>query len=191
MNNDTVKISKNRQKKEQLVAELTEKVTKANGMIFANYQGLTHQQLESLKKDLKKAEAEFVAIKNTLLKLALKRKVDTEATKEHFKQPTGALFIYNDVVEPLKLLTKSIKDLKLPEIKFGYLDGKVVTEQEVTKIASLPPLSVLQAQLLGQMQAPISGLHRAFNWKLQQLVLTLNAIKDKKPATAQSVEAVQ
>src|SRR5260221_11760518 len=184
MDNTTVKVSKNRQKKEQLVAELVEKVGKASGMVFANYQGLTHQQLENLKKNLKKANAEFVAVKNTLLQRALADKVDAETTKTHFNQPTGALFIYNDIIDPLKELTKTIKEFKMPVIKFGILDGKVVTDQEVTKIASLPPLPVLRAQLLGQMQTPISGLHRALNWNLQSLVMTLNAIKDKKPTAS-------
>lgn len=177
---DTVKVSPNRQKKEQLIAELVEKVGKSKAMVFANYQGLTHQQLEGLKRELKKSEAEFVAIKNTLLKRALEGKVDIEATKDHFNKPTGALFIYNDIVEPLKHLNKAIKDFKMPVIKFGVMEGKVVTDADVVKIASLPPLPVLQARLLGQMKAPISGLHRALNWNLQQLVLTLNAIKEKK-----------
>ncbi|HVA96504.1 MAG TPA: 50S ribosomal protein L10 [Candidatus Acidoferrales bacterium] len=180
MDNTTVKVSQNRQKKEQLVAELKEKVAKSNGIIFANYQGLTHQQLENLKKNLKKAESEFVAVKNTLLQIALEGKIDQAATKEFFTQPTGAMFIYNDIVDPLKELTKTIKEFKMPVIKFGILDGKVVTDQEVTKIASLPPLPVLQAQLLGQMKAPISGLHRALQWNLQSLVMTLKAIESKK-----------
>jgi large subunit ribosomal protein L10 len=184
MSDEAKKTSQNRQKKEQLVAELVEKIGKSNGMVFANYQGLTHQQLENLKKNLKKAEAEFMAVKNTLLQRALEGKVDAKETKEFFTQPTGALFIYNDIVEPLKELTKTIKEFKMPVIKFGILDGKVVTDKEVTTIASLPPLPVLQAQLLGQMQAPISGLHRALNWNLQSLVMTLNAIKDKNPAAS-------
>ncbi|HSX09083.1 MAG TPA: 50S ribosomal protein L10 [Candidatus Saccharimonadales bacterium] len=179
MDNTTVKVSSNRQKKEQLVAELVEKVGKSNGMVFANYQGLTHQQLENLKKGLKKANAEFVAVKNTLLLRALEGKLD-DAAKDHFNQPTGALFIYSDIVDPLKELTKTIKEFKMPVIKFGIIEGNIVNDKEVVKIASLPPLPVLQAQLLGQMMAPISGLHRALNWNLQSLVMTLNAIKDKK-----------
>lgn len=179
-----VNTSKNRQKKEQMVAELTEKVGKSKAMVFANYQGLTHQQLENLKKSLKKSDAEFVAIKNTLLKRALEGKVDTEATKDHFNQPTGALMIYGDIVEPLKHLNKSIKDFKMPVIKFGVIEGNIVSDIDVVKIATLPPLPVLQARLLGQMKAPISGLHRALNWNLQQLVSTLNAIKEKKPAAS-------
>lgn len=180
MNNDTVKVSKNRQKKELLIAEISEKIEKSNGMVFANYQGLTHQQLEGLKKNLKKADSEFIAVKNTLLQRALANKIDKETSAQYFTQPTGALFIYSDIVDPLKELSKTIKEFKIPVIKFGILEGKVVTDQEVTKIASLPPLPVLRAQLLGQMKAPISGLHRALRWNLQSLVMTLKAIESKK-----------
>jgi large subunit ribosomal protein L10 len=180
MDNTTVTVSKNRQKKEQLVANLKDKVAKSNGMVFANYQGLTHQQLENMKRSLKKVNSEFVAVKNTLLERALADKIDKEIANEHFKKPTGALFIYQDIVDPLKELARTIKEFKMPVIKFGILDGKVVTEQEVTKIASLPPLPVLQAQLLGQMKAPIAGLHRALQWNLQSLVMTLKAIESKK-----------
>lgn len=184
MDNTTIKVSQNRQKKEHLVAELKEKVEKSTGIVFANYQGLTHQQLENMKKSLKKVDAEFIAVKNTLLQLSLEGKIDKEATNEYFNQPTGALFIYSDIVDPLKELTKTIKEFKMPVVKFGILDGKVVTGKEVITIASLPPLPILRAQLLGQMKAPISGLHRALNWNLQSLVMTLNAIKDKKSAAS-------
>ena len=50
--------NQNRKNKEQLVAELTEKVEKSKGIIFTNYQGLTHQQIEGIKKVVKKLEAE-------------------------------------------------------------------------------------------------------------------------------------
>src|SRR6476660_4541531 len=101
MNKDNTKTSANRQKKEVIVAELTEKVEKAKGIVFADYQGLTHLQLEALKKALKKEEAEFVAAKNTLFLRALDGKVDVTSEKSHFTKPTGALFIYNDIVAPL------------------------------------------------------------------------------------------
>ena len=174
------KVSQNRQKKVVIVDELLEKVEKSKGMVFANYQGLTHLQLEALKKSMKKLDAEFVATKNTLILRALEGKADVSSEKDKFTQPTATLFLYNDIVEPLKALTKTIKELKLPVIKFGILEGKVISEADVIKLSSLAPLPVLRAQLLGQMKAPISGLHRALNWNLQQLVMTLSAIKDKK-----------
>ena len=69
--NTNPKNSQNRQKKEGLVAELTEKVDKSKGIVFTNYQGLTHKQLETFKKAIKPMEAEYVAAKNSLLLIAL------------------------------------------------------------------------------------------------------------------------
>ena len=63
------KISANRQKKEKIVQKLTDKIQKANSLVFTNYQGMTHKQLEELKKRLKEVDAEFSVTKNTLLKL--------------------------------------------------------------------------------------------------------------------------
>lgn len=179
-----VNTSQNRVKKEAIKAELVEKVEKSHAMVFSNYQGLTHQQLETLKKSLKKVDAEFVAAKNTILLRALEGKIDQEAEKDKFTQPTAALFIYGDIVEPLKILSKTVKDFKLPKVKFGIVEGSMVTDKEVARLATLPPLPVLRAQLLGQMLSPVQGLHRALNWNLQSLVMTLNAIKEKKGASA-------
>lgn len=173
-------MSANREKKGVIIAEVTEKVQKAKGMVFTNFQGLTHHQLETLKKAAKSTDAEYVATKNTLLlrTLAEKNLADTEKAK--FQNPTATLFIYNDIVAPLKHLAKSIKDLKLPEIKFGLIDGKIMTSDEILKLSTLPPIEVLRAQLLGQMMSPIQSLHRALRWNLQGLVITLNAIAKKK-----------
>ncbi len=202
-----------RARKEAIVGEFSDKVNKSKGMVFTNYQGLTHKQLETLKKAVKKLEAEYVVTKNTLLKRALEQshkspirqapfdKAQGEQDKQvtshneknenttqdlglityNFDQPTATLFIYNDIVEPLRQLSKMIKELKLPLIKFGLLEGKPLSEADIMKLSILPSMPVLRAQLLGQMQAPIQGLHHALQWNLQSLVMTLNAIKDKKP----------
>jgi len=105
------KISSNRQKKEKIVQELTDKIQKAKSLIFTNYQGLTHKQIEELKKSLKDFNAELVVTKNTLLKLALKMengkwKMEND---EGLANPTATLFVYDDVIAPLKQIAKTIK----------------------------------------------------------------------------------
>ena len=60
-------MNKNRQKKEKIVAKLKEKIGKAKGLVFTNYQGLTHVQLEKLKNAVKPFNADLVVTKNTLL----------------------------------------------------------------------------------------------------------------------------
>ena len=184
-----IKVSKVRQKKEKIVAKLSEKVDKAKAIVFTDYQGLTHVQLEQLKKAVKKTNADYVVTKNTLLQLALKQTQNTKLKTQNDKdnkldKPTATLFIYDDIVAPLKELAKIIKSLKLPAIKFGILDGKMLLEKDVLKLSTLPSREVLLAQLVGGLKSPIYGLHRALNWNLQKFIMTLRAISDKKKVTS-------
>src|SRR5438045_3741311 len=101
MKDETKKISQNRVKKEQLVAEIAQKVGRSKALVFANYEGLTHKQLEELKRGLKKVDAELMVAKNTLLKLALKNAgIDAPEADSALQNPTATLFAYGDVVLP-------------------------------------------------------------------------------------------
>jgi large subunit ribosomal protein L10 len=178
MKNDNTKVSGNKEKKVAIVAEVKEKVDKAKAMVFTDYTGLTHQQLETLKKEIRKADAEYAVTKNTLLKLALGTQVADQEDK--FQKPTGTMFLYGDIVAPLKALAKMVKEMEKPSIKFGIVDGKVVTDKDILKLSTLPPREVLLAQLAGMLKSPIQGLHRALSWNMQKLVLTLAAVQKTK-----------
>jgi large subunit ribosomal protein L10 len=183
MKDENKKVSQNRQKKEAIVDKMTAKVVKAKAMVFTNYQGLTHQQIESLKRTLKKIDGDYVIIKNTLMLHALKDKNLTDEQKKSFVQPTATLLAYDDVVEPFKALAKMVKDFKLPLIKFGILENRVITETEVSKLATLPALPVLRGQLVGMLNSPIQNLHRALSWNMTMFVMTLKAIESKKASS--------
>lgn len=177
------KISKQRQKKEQIVGELLELAKKAKGFVFTNYQGMTHKQLEELKKDLKQAEADLVVTKNTLLKRTIES-VDHKIEDSILHNPTATLFIYNDIVAPIKALSKSIKNIKFPLIKSGIIEGRVLAEKDILRLSTLPSRETLIAQVVGGMKSPLFGLHRALNWNMQKLVLTLKAIEKSKIASS-------
>ena len=176
--NDQNKVSKNRQKKENIISELSEKINRSKGLIFANYQGLTHKQLEGLKKSLKALNAELVVTKNTLFKIALEN--SKFKIQDDLVNPTAALFVYDDVIAPLKQLAKTIKTLGLPSIKFGILDNQALTSDQLLKLAVLPSAEALLAQVVIGLKSPIFGLHRALNFNLQKLVITLDDIASKK-----------
>ena len=179
-NTNEPKVSANKLKKEAIVAEMSDMVTRSRGMVFTNYTGLTHQQLESIKRAVKKLDGNYVAVKNTRLLRALGDVTLSEEDKAKFEQPTAALFMYDDVVEPLKVLSKIMKETEKPTIKFGIFEGIAVSDKDVLRLSTLPSKDVLRAQLLGQMLSPIQGLHRALSWNIQQFVMTLNAIAQKK-----------
>ena len=179
------KAQKGKARKEVIVAEIAEKVQRAKGMVFTNYQGLTHLQLEKIKKAVKKMDADYVATKNTLLKIALSQSQNAQVknqneANEAFNQPTATLFLYGDPIEPIKALAKSIKEFKLPIIKFGLLDGNPITAAQVERLATLPALPQLRAQLVGTLNSPIQGLHQALSWNMTMFVMTLKAIETKK-----------
>ena len=176
------KISPNRIKKEQIVAKLSEKAAKAKGLVFTNYQGLTHKQLENLRKKVQAMDADFVATKNTLLKLSLSgnQTFSSQLSTFNFKNATATLFLYGDPVGPLKEIAKAIKEFNLPTIKFGILDGQALTSDQLLKISALPSRETLLTQLVFGLKSPITGLHRSLLWNIQKFVLTLNAVKNTK-----------
>lgn len=183
MSDENKKISKNRVKKEEIVAKLDEKLGKSKAVVFTNYERLTHKQLEGLKRAIKPMQAEFIIAKNSLVLRALdNNKIKVEDEKQ-FEGPTGTLLMYEDFVEPLKQLAKLIKELGIPSVKFGVIEGKNITGDEVLKLSTLPSREALLAQLVGGLKSPIFGLHRTLNWNLQRLVLTLSAIASSRPAT--------
>lgn len=174
------KVNTNRQKKEAIVEELVKKALRAKALIFTNYQGLTHKQLEGFKKAIKPLESDYVVAKNTLVLRSLEKaniKIENPASLDG---PTGTMFLYGDIVEPLKKLAKIIKEFNLPTVKFGILDNQALTNEQVLKLATLPSRDTLIAQFVGGMKAPLYGLHRALNWNIQKLVLTLKAVEKSK-----------
>ena len=199
------KLSVKRVRKEKIVANLIEKASRAKGFVFTNYQGLTHKQLETLKRAIKTLDADFVATKNTLLKLALEQtqnsrlqlpsaKADGGQAKlppspklrragkaQNLQGATATLFLYGDPVMPLKELAKLIKEFNLPSIKFGILDGLQISAEQVLQLSTLPSKQTLLTQLVINLKSPIFGLHRSLNWNIQKLVMTLSAIKQKNP----------
>ena len=170
--------SKGTQKKIDTVAELTDKVAKAKSIVLADYRGLKHKQLEELRKTLKKSDAEFAVTKNRLFAKALGDKA--ASLEDQMKESTAALFAYADEVAPLKELLKFFKTAGFGKTKGGLLGTTVLGEAEIAKLATLPTRPQLLGQLVGQLNAPIQGLHYALNWNLNKLVWALDAVKSKK-----------
>lgn len=162
------------QKKINTVTELTDKIAKAKSIVLADYRGLKHKQLEELRRALKKNDADFTVTKNRLLTRALGDKA--KSIEGYLKESTAALFAYADEVAPLAVLLKFFKNAGFGKTKGGLLGNKLLNEADVVTLASLPPRPVLLAQLVGQLNAPIQGLHNALNWNVNRLVWALREV---------------
>lgn len=161
------------QKKIDTVSLLTDKISRAKSMVFVDYRGLKHKQMEELRKILKRLEADFIVAKNRLMMRALGKEVTLADT-------TATLFAYEDEVSPLKELLKYFKTAGAGKTKGGYLGQTLLSDTDVTRLAALPARQVLITQLVGQLNAPIQGLHHALSWNINKFAWALNAIKSMK-----------
>jgi len=167
-----------------IVEELKDKFARAKGLVVANYHGISVPQMQELKKDLKKIDAEFSIAKNTLIKLATK---GTSLLKEEtLTGPTAILFSYKEPIEAIKKLADFIKKYNLPKIKIGILDNEVLTSERVIEISKIPGKQELYAKVVSSLNSPIYGLVATLSGNLRNLVYVLTAIKDSNPPTGGS-----
>ena len=166
------------QKKIDTVTKMTENIKKAKSIVFVDYVGLKHKQLEDLRKKLRTVGAEFMVTKNKLLERAFGTKSDS--VKPLLKNATGTLFNFDDEVAGIKELLAFFKKAAVGKTKAGILGETMLTEADVTRLSKIPPKQQLLGQLAGQLKAPIQGLHYALSWNMNKLVWALNSIKAKK-----------
>jgi large subunit ribosomal protein L10 len=160
--------NKNRQLKEAKVAEIKEKLEKAQSVVLANYQGLTVEEDTQLRKSLREAGIEYKVYKNTLVTLAAKE-LGHEGIVQYLEGPVSIAIGYEDATAPARVLNDFAKGHKKLELKAGLVAGEVYDSEKVKQLADIPPKEVLIAKLLGSFKAPLSNL-----------AYLLNAVKDKK-----------
>lgn len=171
------------EQKKQVVAALTESLKSACTGVVVNYKGITVAEDTKLRKELREAGDDYMVVKNTLLRLALKDAgIDG---LDHVLEGTTAIAISKDnYVSGAKILAKFAETNKKFEIKAGFVDGGAISVDGVKELASLPPKEVLIAKALGGLNAPITGFVTVLNGTLKGLVVALNAIAEKQAANA-------
>ena len=174
------KISLNREAKIQAVADIKEKLEKAQSFVVVNYIGLTVEQDTALRKSFREAGVEYKVLKNRLFALALKELGYSDEFVKHLEGPSAFAFGYDDVTAPARVVSENAKKFDKFSIKCGCVEKNYIDEKGVTALAKLPTREVLIATLAGTLQAPISGLARALNSTIGGLAIALKAVADKK-----------
>ena len=143
--------------KQAIVAQLTEKIQKATAGVIVDYKGITVEEDTALRKECRESNVDYAVVKNTLLRFAFNNTGLNEL--DGLLNGTTSLALSEDAVAPARVMADYAKKLDGKfEIKGGFMDGKPVDLATIQSLASSPALPVLQAQFLGTMLAPITGL---------------------------------
>ena len=155
-------MNNNLENKKLIVDEIKSKLEKAKTVVFVDYAGLNVAEADKLRRDFKTKNAEYKVYKNRLLLRAL-TELNISGVDAHLNGSTSVAFGYEDAVSAPKIIADTIKETKKMSIKFGLMDGDVITSEVVKTLAGLPTKEVLVSQLLSVFNGPVSALARALN----------------------------
>lgn len=144
--------------KQAFVAALTEKLNNATAGVLVDYSGITVSEDTEMRRKLREANVDYAVVKNTLLRFAVNNAGYGEL--DSLLNGTTSLAVsMDDPIAPAKVISEYANKLTDHfEIKGGFMDGKVMSVDEIKALADIPALPVLQAQVLGTMLAPITSL---------------------------------
>jgi large subunit ribosomal protein L10 len=165
-----------KERKEELVAELTERLQATDTLIVADYRGLTNKELEGLRARLIEHGARFRIVKNTLTRRAAEA-ASFDSLLALLDGPTAIAFIEadGDPAAVAKALADTARDTKLLALRGGVLQGVVLSGEQVEELSKLPPVDVLRGQLVGAIVAPLTQLLTLLDAPVRDLVGLIDA----------------
>jgi len=165
-----------RSDKERVVSQLAERLRSTETLMVADYRGLTMPEIEELRTRLLEAGARFTVVKNTLTRRAAEE-AGAKDVLELIDGPTAIAFLESDgdPVAVAKVLSETARARDVLVIRGGLLEGSLVGDDAIKRLATLPPAEVLHAQLVGAVAAPLSTVVGLFAAPLRDLVGALDA----------------
>ena len=161
--------------KKAIVAAISEKLKGAAAGVLVDYSGITVAEDTEMRRKLREANVDYAVVKNTLVRFALDGAGLNELDSV-LNGTTSLAVCADDPIAPARVLCEYADKLQNHfEIKGGFMDGKVMSVDEIKALAKIPPMPVLRAQVLGTMLAPITSL-----------AVVLKAIAEKQGAPAEA-----
>jgi large subunit ribosomal protein L10 len=171
----------NRTEKEQLVTELKAKIKNAPALYYTDFTGLNVKRMTELRRRMRKANVEYVVIKNTL---ALRAVNESGLVADRLRGPTG-LVVARDPVTAAKLLADFAKENdQKPIVKGGMLEGKSIAVDQVKQLASMPSREQMLAQLGAGLQSPLTAFAGALNGLFYMFAGALEALHQQRGGSA-------
>jgi len=167
------------------VEEMRQWMQECTAAISTDYTGLSVSAMTGLRRSLREKNVQFRIIKNTLAYLAADA-AGRPAFKEVVEGPTAFAFGYGEPVDPAKALVEFIRATRSPlKIKGGILGDRILTVEQVDNLATLPSKEELIGRLMGQLNAPVSGLVYVLNANIAGLARVLQRQVEKLEGVAE------
>jgi large subunit ribosomal protein L10 len=164
------------------VAEIADELRGSTAVVLTEYRGLSVKELTDLRRALGSATS-YAVVKNTLTKIAAKE-AGIEGIDEHLVGPSAIAFVKGDPVDAAKGLRDFARQHPVLVIKAGVLEGKLLSADEIRRLADLESREVLLAKMAGAMKASLSNAVSLFNAPLVKTAQLVEALRQKVEAAS-------
>lgn len=164
------------EQKQTISEELRGQLTSSDIVYLTDLTGLTVEAIGALRRQLREAGAEYRVVKNTLTLRALEG-TDIPDLTEHLQGPTALVLGGGDPVAPAKVVQEFAKENdERPVVKIGIVERRVVTQEEVARLADLPPMDHLLASIAGGLTAGVGGIAGALNSLIRDIAYMVEEV---------------
>lgn len=169
------------------VAALKERIQSSEGLLLAEYRGLSVHDATELRRSLSDL-ARFAIVKNTLFERAA-ADAGVAELRELLDGPTAVAFVQDDVVATAKKVVDAAKKFPALVIKGGFLDGKILSAAEAQALAALDSREVMLSKIAGMLKSEMSRAASMFQTLQGRFAGLLEAYKEKLPGAEEPAEA--
>ncbi len=165
--------------KDLIIKEIEKELKKGEPFFVARHDAVPASNIDKLRAKLRGVKTRYFVVKNTLGQKAFER-AKLKEISENIQGACGIAFTSGDAVASSKVLMEFAKENETFKVQAGYMQGRLMSVDQVKVLASLPSREVLLARVVGGMQAPISGFVNVLAGTLRKLVNVMDAITKKK-----------
>jgi large subunit ribosomal protein L10 len=171
-------MAKTRTQKTELLDKYKDILKNKVGYFLVSSDKTDTPTVSKLKSQLKDISSNYTVVKNSIFKVALQETEQPIQTQE-LDGPTAVIYFDEDPTAPAKLIKQLQKETELLSAKGGVYEGEFLSEEKVMQLAEIPSREVLLSQLVGTMNAPLSGFMNAVTGNVKGLTVVLKGISEK------------
>lgn len=162
--------------KQTITEELHGQLSSSDVVYITDFTGLTVEAIGDLRRKLREAGAEYRVVKNTLALRALEG-TDLPDLGGHLQGPTALVLAGEDPVAPAKVVREFAKEHdERPVVRVGVVERRVVSHEEVTRLADLPPKDHLLAAIAGSLTAGVGGIAGVLNSLIRDIAYMVEEV---------------
>ncbi len=164
--------------KAEMIDDLTDRLTRAQLTIIADYRGLRVGDLQGLRGNLRPLGAEFRVAKNTLTSIAAER-AGIDGVAPMLEGPTALVLAYDDPVATSKVISDFVRTSRVLTVRGGVMNHRLVTPPDIEAIATLPSREELLGRLVGMLASPMAWTVGVLSGPVRSLPYVLQARADQ------------